>query len=90
MAKIGMKKKEKKAPYWYQGMEFQCRVCSEMFYDGMDLADHAVQSHGMDSDKYKKTFGKFASKEASYACQVCDENIKHVKIVIEWYVQSIE
>ena len=81
-ALVDAEKKKKKVRKWYQGIEFQCRLCSEMFYEGSELTHHIRDGHGMDTSSYKAKFKRFATKESKFTCQICEEELLHTELVI--------
>ena len=80
---VGEEENNTSGPEWFQGIEYECQVCYKMFYDGMELAQHARSSHSMDSTSYRKQFKRFATKDAKYMCHICDQEIQHTTVAIE-------
>ena len=62
---------------WYNGTEYQCQLCSCLFYDSGYLILHINDRHNKSVEEYKHEVGYLITKQASYQCQVCDQYINH-------------
>ena len=69
-------------PKWYQGSQFQCRICSRMFYKSNHLLDHLKERHHSAVGSYSKTFGPLQTQSQNYTCQVCKSDVDHTEEAI--------
>ena len=67
---------------WYDGTEYQCQICSEIFFQVSALMTHILSEHKMSKDGYISKYKKLVTSEAVYMCQVCNEMVEHTKLSI--------
>ena len=67
---------------WFHGTEYECKICGSLYLDVHNFADHIRLQHNLLIKTYGKQFGKLATKESVYHCQVCQKEMKHVKGII--------
>ena len=68
---------------WYNGTEYQCQICSCLFYKNSNLIQHINDRHGVGVEKYRQTFGQLSTRQVNYQCQVCEQCINHEHEAIE-------
>ena len=79
-------KRQKKHPGstpWYNGTEYQCQICSCLFYKSSKLIEHINARHRVGDEKYRQEFGQLSTRQVNYKCQVCEQCINHEHEAIE-------
>lgn len=71
-----------KKKMWFDGTEYQCHICSEMFFQMSSFVNHILSEHNLSEDDYIDRFKKIVTTEAVYICQICNETVEHTKIGI--------
>ena len=66
-----------KAIGWQYGSEYQCRICSQMFYEPRKLSTHLKDQHSVKLADYEKKYGDLLTKSHKYTCQICDSYVEH-------------
>ena len=57
---------------WYLGTEYQCRICSSMFFSAKSLVDHVSDVHNnLDMADYVEMYGELETKAAFLHCKIC-------------------
>ena len=64
---------------WYDGQEYECQVCQQMYYEVDQLLFHIRSAHEMTAKPYQKKYSKFETKKAFYECKICFNQVKHTK-----------
>ena len=67
---------------WFSGCEYECQLCSKIFFELNELLFHVRNQHNMTAKPYQKKFYKFETRKAFYQCKLCFSKIKHTKTFI--------
>ena len=60
---------------WYQGSEYQCQICFQMFFASSQLLQHVEDVHTLTETKYVDSYGELKTKDHLYKCQVCQQSV---------------
>ena len=70
-------KTKKVALPWYLGTEYQCRICSSMFFSAKSLRTHVSDMHdSLDMDDYVEMHGELETKAVFLRCTICSQEVK--------------
>ena len=73
---------------WYNGSEFSCKICpAKIFYERQNLENHLKFKHRTSVEKYEDEHGCLETRAKVYECQLCHENVKHVRSVIDRHLR---